>query len=155
LGFGVWRLVPADTNAVPAQGAPILQIVLVAAAILAISVASLLTDSTDIAAALLIFAVLAIALLAVAESRSGARLLPEGAMSLATPMGTMFATILRRSSTSASMASRRSGPAMSRLSLLWAGAPLLSSVQAGQAIAFATPSSPRPSSSPQAPSRCC
>ncbi|MEQ1770272.1 MAG: MFS transporter [Devosia sp.] len=94
LGLGVWRLLPADMNPPPAEAVPSIQIVLVATAILAISVASLLTDRTDLALALLIFAIVAIVLLGVAETRGKTRLLPSGAMVLATPMGSMFATIL-------------------------------------------------------------
>lgn len=94
LGYGVWRLLPRDKSVARDEGAPIQQIALVAAAILAISVASLLTDRTDLAAALLCFALLAILLLGFVENRSATRLLPHGAMSLATRMGVLFATIL-------------------------------------------------------------
>jgi MFS family permease len=94
LGYGVWRLLPTDPQLSQNEGAPVLQIALVSAAILAISIASLLTDSTDLAAALLFLALLAILMLAITENHTRVRLLPKGAMSPATPMGILFATIL-------------------------------------------------------------
>jgi MFS family permease len=94
LGYGVWRLLPEDAGAPHVDGAPIVQIAFVSIAILAISIASLLTDRTDLAAALLILALLAVLFLAIVENQARVRLLPKGAMSLGNPMGLLFATIL-------------------------------------------------------------
>jgi len=73
---------------------PLLQIALVIAAILLISIASLLTSSPILATVLLALAVVTVAALSSVERRSNNRLLPEGALSLGHPLATLFITIM-------------------------------------------------------------
>ncbi|RYE09077.1 MAG: MFS transporter [Hyphomicrobiales bacterium] len=94
LAIGAWRVLPARSESQPPARMPFKQIFLVTAIVLDISVASLLTDAPDIAGALVMLALVGLVLLGLAENYSRARLLPEGAFSLRSPMGGLFALIL-------------------------------------------------------------
>jgi MFS family permease len=73
---------------------PLLQIGLVIAAILLISIASLITNDPILATVLLGLAVATVATLSAVERRSPSRLLPEGALSPGHPLATLFITIM-------------------------------------------------------------
>lgn len=73
-------------------GLPLLQLVLLTLAILAISLGSIRSGLAWTAAGLLA-AILLLALIARVERRTASRLLPQGAFSLATPLGLAFASI--------------------------------------------------------------
>jgi len=94
LAVGAVAILPKHEEAPSKGSAPIPQIALVVSAILAISIASLLTGSTALASLFLLVAVLAIVLLAALERRAKIRLLPDGALSFSGPLGLLFITIL-------------------------------------------------------------
>jgi MFS family permease len=94
LAIGAVVVLPAREEVAGQPGAPIPQILLVISAILAISVASLLTQSTALAALLLVVAGLIVWLLAAVERRATNRLLPAGTLSPGSTLGTLFATIV-------------------------------------------------------------
>lgn len=94
LALGAWRVLPAASDARPPTRLPYKQIFLVTVAVLDISVASLLTESPDIAGALVMLCGVDLALLALAEIYSRSKLFPAGTFSLRSPMSSLFALIL-------------------------------------------------------------
>ena len=94
LAFGAWRVLPATSEATPVARLPFKQIFLVTAAVLEISIASLLTNAPDIAGALVMLSAFSLFLLGMADTYSRARLLPAGTFSLKSPMSGLFALIL-------------------------------------------------------------
>jgi MFS family permease len=94
LGLGAVTVLPRREASQRSAGAPVLQIALVVAAILLVSIASLLTQNPVLAALLLGCTALDIVLLAAVEARAANRLLPAGALAPSTALGTLFVTIL-------------------------------------------------------------
>lgn len=94
LAAGAWRILPARGEIQRPARLPFTQILLVTAAVLVISIASLLTDSPDIATALVMLGLFGILLLGLADTYSRARLLPEGAFSLSSPISGLLALVL-------------------------------------------------------------
>jgi len=94
LAIGAASILPRQAAGTTQAGAPVRQIGLVVAAIVAISLSSITTGQPIGAAALLAAAVAAVLALAVIESRTQVRLLPAGALSPATSMGALFAMTL-------------------------------------------------------------
>ncbi|MEQ1900881.1 MAG: MFS transporter [Devosia sp.] len=94
LAASAWRVLPARGETHKPARFPLKQIFLVTAAVLDISIASLLTGSPDIAAALVMFGLLGILLLGLADTYSRTRLLPEGAFSPTSPMSGLLALVL-------------------------------------------------------------
>jgi len=94
LAVGAWRVLPAANEARPPARLPYKQIVLVTVAVLDISVASLLTDSPDIAGALVMLCGVDLVLLALAEIYSRSKLFPAGTFALRSPMSSLFGLIL-------------------------------------------------------------
>ncbi|MBN9303625.1 MAG: hypothetical protein BGO82_14745 [Devosia sp. 67-54] len=94
LALGAWRVLPAASDARPPTRLPYKQIFLVTVAVLDISVASLLTESPDIAGALVMLCGVDLVLLALAEIYSRSKLFPAGTFSLRSPMSSLFALIL-------------------------------------------------------------
>ena len=94
LALGAWRVLPATSEARPPTRLPFKQIFLVTAAVLDISVASLLTNAPDIAGALVMLSAFGLFLLGMAETYSRARLLPTGTFSVNSPMSGLFGLIL-------------------------------------------------------------
>ncbi len=94
LALGAWLILPAHEATQRRTSAPILQIGLIVVAILLVSIASLLTADPLLAGILLGCTALDIVLLGLVEARARAPLLPAGALSLSSPLGTLFAAIL-------------------------------------------------------------
>ena len=92
LAHGAMRILPARSarNETPV---PVLQIVLVTAIVLAVSLASIV-DGALLAGAVLGLALLATIALGWVERRARAQLLPAGTFRLASPFAALFATIL-------------------------------------------------------------
>jgi MFS family permease len=94
LALGAWRVLPAASDARPPARLPYKQIVLVTLAVVDISIASILTDSPDIAGALVMLCGVDLVLLGLAEIYSRSKLFPAGTFSLRSPMSSLFALIL-------------------------------------------------------------
>ncbi len=94
LALGAWHILPRSAERTPMASVPWLQVGLVTAAVLAISLASLVTDSTPLAAMLLLAGLLSIALLGLADRRARAPLLPAGTFSASSSMSALFASIV-------------------------------------------------------------
>ncbi|HVY50566.1 MAG TPA: MFS transporter [Devosia sp.] len=94
LALGAVAVLPRREDAGAQRDAPVLQIALVIAAILLISISSLVTASTPLALVLLALAALLIVALARVEGRTRHPLLPEGTLRPGSVLGTLFATIL-------------------------------------------------------------
>ena len=86
--------IPAETRAdEKADSIPLAKILLLAAAVLSVSAASLFS-STAMNIAGIVFGIALIALIARLEQRPGARLLPSGAFSLRSRIGALYATMI-------------------------------------------------------------
>lgn len=94
LALGALRVLPNTSESQPPARLPIKQILLVTAIVLAISIASLLTEAPMLAAVLVALGLAGIALLGLADTYSSSRLLPDGTFSLSSPMSGLFALIL-------------------------------------------------------------
>lgn len=94
LALGALRVLPNTSESRPPARLPIKQILLVTAIVLVISIASLLTEATVLAAVLVAAGLAGIVLLGLADTFSRSRLLPSGTFSLASPMSGLFGLIL-------------------------------------------------------------
>lgn len=94
LGLGAVRVVPAQSDEQGMRRFPIPQILLMVAAVLALSVASVLTSSTLLAAVLVGAAILALILLGVFDRRSDIRLLPRGTFAWGSVLAPLFAAMM-------------------------------------------------------------
>jgi len=94
LALGALRVLPNASVSTPPARLPITQILLVTGIVLVISIASLLTEAPVLAAVLVALGLAGIALLGVADTRAGSRLLPDGTFSLSSPMSGLFGLIL-------------------------------------------------------------
>lgn len=94
LAIGAVVVLPTRAAAADQARPPVPQIALVIGAILLISIASLVTNNTALAAGLLVLAGVTVILLAAIENRVDGRLLPEGTLTPGTTLSTLFATIL-------------------------------------------------------------
>jgi MFS family permease len=94
LAIGAWRVLPNTSESRSPTRLPIKQILLVTAAVLIISIASLLTEAPGIAAALVLLGLVGIVILGLVETRSRSRLLPEGTFVWSSPMSGLLALIL-------------------------------------------------------------
>jgi MFS family permease len=90
LGVLALRAIPKTTDEAPAQKAPILQILLLVGAVLAVSVASILTGGAMLPALLVGLAVLAIIALGVIDQRRDIRLLPKGSFTPGTMLSSLY-----------------------------------------------------------------
>ena len=88
------RALPAGGNGTGARRFPLIQILLLIGAVLAVSVASILTDSVPLQALLVGLAALAILALGVLARRREIRLLPTGSFSLATPIAPLLGAMM-------------------------------------------------------------
>lgn len=91
LGLMALRSIPKATDEAPAQQTPILQILLLVGAVLAVSVASILTGSAMLPALLVGLAVLAIIALGVIDQHRDIRLLPAGSFVPGTMLSSLYA----------------------------------------------------------------
>jgi MFS family permease len=94
LALGALRVLPNTSESKPPARLPIKQILLVTAIVLVISIASLLTEATGLAAVLVTLGLAGIVLLGLTDTYSRSRLLPSGTFSLASPMSGLFGLIL-------------------------------------------------------------
>jgi MFS family permease len=94
LGLLALRAIPAKSDEQGMQSFPVLQIVLLIGAITGISVASVLTEGTLIAASLIVLSVLAVVVLGVIDRRSSTRLFPLGTFSAGSVLAPLFAVML-------------------------------------------------------------
>ena len=94
LGAGALRVVPKQSDEQGMQGFPIPQILLMVAAVLALSMASILTESTVLAAALVAAAALALVLLGVFDRHSAIRLFPRGTFRWGSALAPLFAAMI-------------------------------------------------------------
>jgi MFS family permease len=92
LALGAIRILPAQAPR-ETMAVPFLQIGLVSAVVLAVSIASIV-DNAMLAGLILAGAIIGIIALGFIERRASARLLPEGTFSLASPFAPLYATIL-------------------------------------------------------------
>jgi MFS family permease len=90
LGVMALRAIPKSTDEVPAEKAPILQILLLVGAVLAVSVASILTGGAMLPALLVGLAVLAIIALGVIDQHRDNRLLPTGSFVPGTMLSSLY-----------------------------------------------------------------
>jgi MFS family permease len=94
LGVLALRVIPKTSAESGVVALPVLQIVLLIGAIVAISVASVVTGNLPLAGGLLLAAVLAIVWLGYAERTSSRRLLPTGAFSAGSLLAPLFVMML-------------------------------------------------------------
>lgn len=94
LGLGASRVVPKTSDEQGMTRFPIPQILLMVSAVLALSVASIVTDSTPVAVTLVGVAVVAIVLLAVRDQRSAVRLFPSGTFTWGSTLAPLFAAMM-------------------------------------------------------------
>jgi MFS family permease len=94
LGLFAYRVVPRTSNERGMTRLPLPQIGLLIGAVAAISVASVLTGNAPVAAGLVLAAVAGIVAVGLIEQRTSVRLLPTGAVSLASPLAALFALMM-------------------------------------------------------------
>lgn len=94
LGLVAYRVIPARSDERGMARVPVLQILLLTGAVLAVSVASILTGSVLLPALLVGLAVLAILALGVIDQHRETRLFPRGTFSLTSPLSPLFAAML-------------------------------------------------------------
>jgi MFS family permease len=94
IGFFAIGIIPKSSGEAGLARIPYPQIVLIIGAMLAISLASLVTADLPLAAALLAGALAALALVVWLERTSRTRLLPAGAFSLASPLAALFGLMM-------------------------------------------------------------
>lgn len=94
LGVLAFRIIPATSDERGMTRFPIPQILLLIGAVLAVSVASVLTEGALLPALLVGLAVLAIIALGVIDRHRETRLLPTGAFSWRSPLAALFAAML-------------------------------------------------------------
>ncbi|MDC9825513.1 MFS transporter [Devosia sp. ZB163] len=94
LGLLAFRVIPARSNERGMTAFPIPQILLLIGAVLAVSVASILTEGVMLPTLLVGLAVLAIIALGVIDQRRENRLFPRGTFSLGSPLAALFAAML-------------------------------------------------------------
>src|SRR5690606_24795881 len=88
------RAIPAKSDEQGMQSFPVPQIILMIGAITGISVASVLTEGTLVAASLIVLSVLAVIVLGVIDRRSSTRLFPLGTFSTGSVLAPLFALML-------------------------------------------------------------
>lgn len=94
LGLLAFRVIPARSDERGMTRFPIPQILLLTGAVLAVSVASILTEGVMLPALLVGLAVLAIIALGVIDRHRETRLLPSGTFSWGSPLAALFAAML-------------------------------------------------------------
>lgn len=94
LGLLAYRILPPRSDEQGMTSFPVIQILLLTGAVLAVSVASILTGSALLPALLVGFAVLAIIALGVIDQHRESRLFPKGTFSPASPLAPPFAAML-------------------------------------------------------------
>jgi hypothetical protein len=94
LAAGAWRILPNSSESRPPARLPIKQILLVTTIVLLVSIASLLTENTTVAALLVVLSLAGIVVLGFVDNLSRARLLPSGTFSLASPMSGLLGLTL-------------------------------------------------------------
>lgn len=94
VGLGALRVVPRLSSDAGMKTVPVIQIGLMVAAVLALSVASASVANIALSATLLVLALAAIVALAMVERRAKQKLLPTGTFSLGSPLALMFGTML-------------------------------------------------------------
>ncbi len=94
LGLLAYRILPSRNDEHGMTRFPVTQILLLTGAVLAVSVASILTGNAVLPALLVGFAVLAIVALGVIDRHRESRLFPKGTFSLASPLAPLFAAML-------------------------------------------------------------
>lgn len=94
LGLLAIRVLPRSSGETGMARVPVLQIMLLIAAVLAISVASILTDGVALPAVLICLAMLAIAALALIDRRRENHLFPRGTFAVGSGLAALFAAML-------------------------------------------------------------
>ena len=94
LALGAWRILPNTSESEPPARLPITQILLVTAIVLAISIASLLTENSALAAVLVALGLAGIVMLGIVDTHSRSSLLPSGTFSLTSPMSGLLSLTL-------------------------------------------------------------
>lgn len=94
LGLLAFRVIPARSDESGMQAFPVPQILLLVGAITVISVASVLTEGTLLAALLIGLALVAVIALGVIDRRRETRLFPRGTFSAGSALAALFATML-------------------------------------------------------------
>jgi MFS family permease len=94
LGLGAVRVVPERSNEAGMTTVPMLQVGLIIAAVLALSVASASASNTFIAGALVLAALAAVVGLGIVERHAHQRLLPTGTFVVGSTLATMFAAMV-------------------------------------------------------------
>lgn len=90
VGLGALRVVPKKSSEAGMTSVPLLQIGLLIAAVLALSVASATVDNLPLAGGLLLLAIAAVVALAVIERTARQRLLPSGTFAWGAPLAMLF-----------------------------------------------------------------
>jgi MFS family permease len=94
LGLLAFKVIPARSDERGMARVPVLQIVLLTGAVVAVSVASILTEGAMLPALLVGLAVLAIIALGVIDRHRETRLFPTGTFSWRSPLAALFAAML-------------------------------------------------------------
>lgn len=94
LGLIALRVVPAKGGEDASKGFPVIQILLLVGAVLAVSLASVLTEGPLVSAALIGVSLLAIVVLGIVDSRRSVRLFPRGTFSLRSSLPALFGAML-------------------------------------------------------------
>lgn len=94
LGLLALRAIPSHSDERGMESVPVPQILLLIGAITGISVASVLTEGTPVAASLIVLSVLAVIGLGLIDRRSATRLFPHGTFSAGSALAPLFAMML-------------------------------------------------------------
>ncbi len=94
LALAARHVLPNTSESTPAAPLPLMQIFLVTAIVLMVSIASLLTEAPALAAGLVVLGLGGIVLLGLADTFSQSRLMPQGTFALNSPMSGLFSLIL-------------------------------------------------------------
>ena len=94
LAGGAWRLLPASSPPQREGAPPVVQVMLLVLAVLAVSMASVVTAQPGLAAGLVVLALGLLGALGLVERRPGVGLLPTGSFSLASPLAALFVLML-------------------------------------------------------------
>ncbi|GLQ55658.1 MFS transporter [Devosia nitrariae] len=94
LGVFAFRVIPARSGEAGMSSFPVPQILLLVGAVLAVSLASILTENVPTSALLIVLAVLAIVVLGVLDQRSKSHLLPRGTFAPSSRLAPLLAAML-------------------------------------------------------------